>query len=43
MATALGQRYLDRYAAGDVTLEQLNLVLTRGWITQDEYDSVTGG
>lgn len=41
MATALGQRYLDRYVAGTATIEQLQSCLTKAWITQDEYDTAT--
>lgn len=42
MATALGQRLLDRYAAGTATLEQLQAALARDWITQAEYDDAVG-
>lgn len=41
MATALGQRCIDRYVAGTLTIEQLHAALTRGWINQDEYDTAT--
>lgn len=37
MATALGQRYLDRYTANTCTIEQLEAALTREWISQDEF------
>ncbi|WP_168929825.1 hypothetical protein [Nocardioides sp. GY 10127] len=39
MATALGARYLDRYAAGASTTEQLDICLDRGLIDQAEYDA----
>ncbi|GAA4117362.1 hypothetical protein GCM10022215_17900 [Nocardioides fonticola] len=39
MATALGKRYLDRYAAGEITAETLAGVRDRGWITAAEYDA----
>lgn len=41
MATAIGQRYLERYAAGTATLEQLQLAVARGWVTPAEYDTAT--
>lgn len=39
MATAMGQRIIDRYKAGEATIEHLDAALARTWINQDEYNN----
>lgn len=43
MATALGQRVLDGFAAGVFTRAQLDAALAKGWITQAEHDAAVAG
>ena len=39
--TPLGSRYVQRYIDDGITYAQLQVVLERGLITQDEFDQVT--
>lgn len=39
--TPLGSRYIQRYIADDITYSQLQVVLAKGLITQEEFDQVT--
>lgn len=43
MATATGYRYLCRYYEGTATVAHLDMCLTKGFISQAEYDRALTG